>query len=275
MSEKTSFRKRAPRVVADVTRGEIVGVVEIAAPPERVFHALTDPAEVQTWWGSPELYRVTRWTADVRAGGAWKSEGVSVDGEPFSVEGEFVEVDPPRLLVQTWRPAWDSFHTTTIRYHLDPIPGGTRLTLRHDGFADRTASCDDHAEGWERVLGWLGAHLSPPGQSPQGAQQAPQVARFFCRLIPPRTTFPADMTAEEATHMAAHATYWRGVAADGPAVAFGPVGDPAGAWGLGVLEANDVAHAERLLAADPIILANLGFRYEKLPMFGLIARPGG
>ena len=265
MSAKSSWKKRTPRVVADVTRGEIVGVVEIAAPPEKVFHALTDPAEVQAWWGAPELYRTTRWTADLRPGGAWKSEGVHADGRTFAVEGEFVEIDPPRLLVQTWRPAWDGFNTTTIRYHLDPIPGGTRLTLRHQGFADGVTSCDDHAEGWKRVLGWLGGHVAP-------LPPAPSAGRFFCRLVPPRTTFPGDISAEEAKAMAQHAAYWHEVAAEGPAVAFGPVADPAGAWGLGVLEADDTAHADALLAADPIIVANLGFRYEKLPMFGLITR---
>jgi len=30
----------------------IVGEVEVAAPPERVFAGLTDPAELAVWWGS-------------------------------------------------------------------------------------------------------------------------------------------------------------------------------------------------------------------------------
>ena len=37
------------------TAGEdIVGKVELAVPPERVYAALTDPAELARWWGGAE-----------------------------------------------------------------------------------------------------------------------------------------------------------------------------------------------------------------------------
>ncbi|MGB7630001.1 MAG: SRPBCC domain-containing protein, partial [Candidatus Deferrimicrobium sp.] len=61
---------------------------------------------------------------------AWCTEGVGADGQPFSVGGEFVEVDPPRKLVQTWRADWDGGNVTTITYRLEPIAGGTRLRRR-------------------------------------------------------------------------------------------------------------------------------------------------
>jgi uncharacterized protein YndB with AHSA1/START domain len=149
----TAIPKSAARAVADLSRGLILASVEIAAPPDRVFTALAS-AEVADWWGSPELYRVTRWTGEVKPGGAWRSEGVGADGKPFAVGGEFLEIDPPRLLVQTWKPEWVPGPPTTVRYQLDPIPGGTKVTVRHDGFTD-TASCESHSQGWERVLGWL------------------------------------------------------------------------------------------------------------------------
>ena len=79
--------KSGARAVADIEEGRILGSVEIAAPPERVFRALTT-AEQAEWWGSPELYRVTKWTGDARRGGRWRSEGVGADGHEFSVEGE-------------------------------------------------------------------------------------------------------------------------------------------------------------------------------------------
>jgi uncharacterized protein YndB with AHSA1/START domain len=31
--------------------------IEIAVPPERVFHALTTPNELEAWWESPNTYR--------------------------------------------------------------------------------------------------------------------------------------------------------------------------------------------------------------------------
>ena len=150
--------KGAARAVADLSAGIILASVEIDAPPERVFAALASP-EVAEWWGSPETYRVTRWTGDVRPGGAWRSEGVSADGKPFSVSGEFLEVRAPRLLVQTWTYDWGNKATTTIRYQIDAIPTGSRVTVRHEGFGDDAADCEAHAQGWERVLEWLGSHF--------------------------------------------------------------------------------------------------------------------
>ena len=148
---------RTARSIADVHGGVILATVDIAAPPERVFRALTTSDIVQ-WWGSAETYRTTKWTGDVRVGGAWVAEGVGQDG-PFSVRGEFLEVDPPHKLVQTWRPDWDGDHPTTLTHRLEPVPGGTRLTLRHEGFGDRADSCRAHGDGWELVLTWLATHL--------------------------------------------------------------------------------------------------------------------
>ena len=146
------------RALTDLSAGTIVATVEIAAAPERVFAALST-AEVAEWWGSPDLYRVTRWTADLRPGGAWRSEGVDANGKSFSVSGRILEVDPPRLLVQTWNYDWDSGGSTIVRYQVEPIPSGTRLTVRHEGFLPDSADCRSHAIGWERVLGWLADHL--------------------------------------------------------------------------------------------------------------------
>jgi uncharacterized protein YndB with AHSA1/START domain len=150
--------KGAARAVADLSRGSILASVEIAAPPERVFAAIST-SELSEWWGSADSYRVTRHVADLRPGGAWRSDGVSADGKPFSVSGEVLEIDPPRLLVQTWKYDWGPGPTTTIRYQIDPIPGGSRVTVRHEGFGDQAQSCEDHALGWERVLTWLQTHF--------------------------------------------------------------------------------------------------------------------
>lgn len=150
---------KSARAVADVSNGIVLANVEIAAPPERVFRALTSD-DITRWWGSDDAYRTTKWTGEVRAGGTWVAEGVGRDGQPFSISGEFLEVDPPHKIVQTWRPTWDGNHETTLTYRLEPIPGGTRLTLRHEGFGDRAESCRSRSNGWERVLTWLQTYLA-------------------------------------------------------------------------------------------------------------------
>jgi uncharacterized protein YndB with AHSA1/START domain len=255
----TVSKRRAARAIADVTQGTILATVDIAAPPERVFRALTTPEELVRWWGSEEAYRTTGWTADLRTGGKWRAEGRGADGNPFWVEGEFLEVDPPHKLVQTWKPQWDGGHATTITYRLEPTAEGTRVTVRHEGFGDRVESCRMHAEGWERVLGWLGDHAESEKAS------APSKF-FFCRLLPPRPTFAMDMTAEERAMMAEHAAYWTRHLHAGNVVVFGPVGDPSGPWGLGVVRVADEAELRAFTAGDPAIRSERGFRYEVLPM---------
>jgi uncharacterized protein len=88
---------------------------------------------------------------------------------------------------------------------------------------------------------------------------------FFLRLIPPRPTFATDMTPGEREVMAAHAAYLSGLIDKGIGVAFGPVFDPAGAWGMGIVEAADEAAARALTDKDPVVIAGIG-RYEIAPM---------
>jgi uncharacterized protein YndB with AHSA1/START domain len=78
----------------DVVTAEIF----IAAPPARVFAAITDPYQMPKWWGQQGMYKITEWKGDLRPGGKWSSVGVSVDGSSFRVGGEYLEVDPPRTL---------------------------------------------------------------------------------------------------------------------------------------------------------------------------------
>jgi uncharacterized protein YndB with AHSA1/START domain len=146
--------------IADVDRGTVKADVEIAAPPEAVFRALTDPTELAAWWGSDDAYRTHAWRVDLRVGGRWSCEAVNAkDGHLSQVRGEYLEVDPPRRLVLTWEPSWERFARTTIRYDLSPTTAGTRLVVTHSGFTT-AASAEGHAEGWNRVLGWLGRRFA-------------------------------------------------------------------------------------------------------------------
>ena len=80
----------------------VLAEVFIAAPPERVFQAITDPQQMPLWWGQQGLYRVTEWKADLRPGGTGTATAWAPMASTFSVEGEYLEIDPPRLLVHTW-----------------------------------------------------------------------------------------------------------------------------------------------------------------------------
>ena len=95
---------------------------------------------------------------------------------------------------------------------------------------------------------------------------------FLYKLLPPRPSFAFDMTPEEAAVMQAHSAYWQGLLKRGTAVAFGPVAEPTGAWGLGVLEVDDPAEADRVRDGDPAVTSGVATA-EVHPMLSTIVRP--
>jgi uncharacterized protein YndB with AHSA1/START domain len=156
----------------------VTAEIFIAAPLERVYQALTDPAQTPRWWGQEGLYRVTESTADFRVGGKWLSKGVGADGTTFSVEGEYLEIDPPRLIVHTWVSSYAPGLTTVVHWQLEPaaVHGlhpsgpkkagmGTLVKVRQKGFAGFPQQAISHGEGWKRVLGWLLSYVEKPTNS--------------------------------------------------------------------------------------------------------------
>lgn len=137
----------------------IVSELEIEAPPAIVFAALTDPKQLQQWWGDEKTYRADHWTVDARKGGKWRSEGKSVTGQPFFVEGEYLEIDPPKVLAYTWKPSWIEVSPTVVRFVLTARGNGTHLVVTHSGFSGNNTARDNHAQGWPGVLNWLRVYV--------------------------------------------------------------------------------------------------------------------
>lgn len=89
---------------------------------------------------------------------------------------------------------------------------------------------------------------------------------FFYKLIAPRPTFPADITPAEAELMQRHVVYWRGWMDAGHVIAFGPVADPKGVFGIAITRLDEGMDPQSLADGDPVVAAGLGFRYEVHPM---------
>jgi uncharacterized protein YndB with AHSA1/START domain len=125
--------------------------VDIAAPPEAVWRALTDPAliakylhgtAVETDWveGTPIIWR-----------GEWQ-------GREYEDKGEVLLVDPPyRLSVTHWSPLTGepdepaNYHH--VGYALEAIGGGrTRLTLTHGNAPTQEAADAMVENGWRPTL---------------------------------------------------------------------------------------------------------------------------
>ena len=152
-----SVIKTHARAVSDLVDGSVVASVEIAKTPDRVFQALAS-REVITWWVNPGVFDTREWTGDVRVGGSWSASGVA-RGAPYTLVGEFLEVDPPRKLVQTWQMKGTPGSPSTVTYMLETIPGGTRLTVRHSGIAapDQRANV---GAGWRSSFDQLAEIMS-------------------------------------------------------------------------------------------------------------------
>ena len=98
------------------------------------------------------------------------------------------------------------------------------------------------------------------------------MAYFFFRLNPPRPSFAIDMSPVERQVMMDHVAYWTSLAQQRCAIAFGPVADPKGGWGVGLVDVPDIDAAQQLSANDPVTTSQIGFVTEILPMRQLVLR---
>jgi uncharacterized protein YndB with AHSA1/START domain len=136
----------------------IVQEVSIKAPAERVFEALTDPAQRIKWWGAEGRFRTTHMESDLRPGGKWMMSGIGVGGRPFTVTGVYRTIDRPRLLSFTWLPNWQPDATESlVRLDLVEKDGVTLVRLTHSGLV--TAASRESHRGWPQILGWLQAYV--------------------------------------------------------------------------------------------------------------------
>jgi uncharacterized protein YciI len=95
------------------------------------------------------------------------------------------------------------------------------------------------------------------------------MSHYLYKLIPPRPTFATDMTDAERTVMGQHVGYWQQLLERGSAVVFGPVNDPAGSWGLAVVNAESKADVDTVGRNDPAVVSGVA-RFEICAMPGAI-----
>jgi uncharacterized protein YciI len=95
---------------------------------------------------------------------------------------------------------------------------------------------------------------------------------FFCKFYPPRKDFLSTMTPSEARLMKEHGAYLQGLVEKEKVVAHGPVQDPAGGFGLSLFKIEDGEDIDAFTAADPMVIAATGARYEVYPMLQLRTR---
>ena len=140
---------------------EKVFEIYIKTTPERLWKAITDTEMKRKYTFGAVV--TSDWTPGSRY------EGVGL-GTPI-FEGENLEIDPPRRLVQSFRALWGddvkSEGTSRVSWEIDPVGDSCRLLVTHDQL--REDANKQLYGGWPMVLSGLktlletGEMLTTPG----------------------------------------------------------------------------------------------------------------
>ena len=147
---------------------------EIAAPPDAVFRALTEPGELDRWW-------TTSAESDARTGGAfdynWEFEP-GAGREDHRQSGSYEAVVENERVAYPWKAGGSD---TSVDVTLAPSGSGTTVRLVHSGWGDTAEageSVDMHEQGWGFFLENLKRYLER-GEDQRSAMglKTPAVAR--------------------------------------------------------------------------------------------------
>jgi len=142
---------------------EKVFEIYIRTSPERLWEAITD-SDIRSKYSFGNEFR-SDWTPGSRI------EMTNPRSEMLLGEGENLEVDPPRRLVQTMVALWSddvkSEGTSRVTWEIEPVGDSCRLTVVHDQL--REGANSELYGGWPMILSglktWLesGELLTTPG----------------------------------------------------------------------------------------------------------------
>ena len=137
--------------------------IYIKTTPERLWEAITDP-EIR-----PKYNFGTRQISDFTPGS--RVEVTHPGGDALLGEGQNLEVDPPRRLVQSMVALWSdeakAEGTSRVTWDIEPVGDSCRLTVTHDQL--REGANEELYGGWPMILSglktWLetGELLTTPG----------------------------------------------------------------------------------------------------------------
>lgn len=146
---------------------EKVFEIYIKTTPERLWQAITDPEMRQKYTFGVGVY------SDWRSGSPYKAKAGAATISPSMTifEGENLEVDPPRRLVQSFRALWSEDvkreGTSRVTWEIEPVGDSCRLTVTHDQL--REGANSELYGGWPQILSGLktlletGGSLTTPG----------------------------------------------------------------------------------------------------------------
>jgi uncharacterized protein YndB with AHSA1/START domain len=123
--------------------------VYIKATPERLWQAITDPAQTSIYYFGSLV------ESDFQVGSPLRY--TQPDGS-LDIEGEILEIDPPRRLVHSFSTRWEANEDppTTVTWEITPMGSeACLLAVTHGGFTSENATYESVKGGWPMILSGL------------------------------------------------------------------------------------------------------------------------
>jgi uncharacterized protein YndB with AHSA1/START domain len=138
--------------------------IDIDAPPERVWRALTTAKELSEW------FKVSL-DGEIEAGREVWMTSLYPGHENIRFRVAFIELTPPTRFVWQWHANavdqtfdYSKEQRTTVTFTLEPNGRGTRLTVSETGFdgvslGRRAKAFSENSKGWAEVIVWIKQHV--------------------------------------------------------------------------------------------------------------------
>jgi uncharacterized protein YndB with AHSA1/START domain len=150
---------------SDTSNREIVISRVLEAPRERVWEAMTDPKQLDAWWGPTGFRNITQEIA-IKPGGIWRHTMIGPDGAEYLNVTKFEEVVKPERLVYVNGGGRKGGPGTSFRatWMLNALGEKTELTMRlvFKTPEDRDLVVREFGavEGGKQTLGRLAEHVA-------------------------------------------------------------------------------------------------------------------
>ncbi len=164
--------KKSIEEAREEARMEKVFEIYIKTTPERLWEAITDGELRRRYWFGVGV--TSKWTPGSRYAAIHPLASAAI------YEGENLEVDPPRRLVQSFTAQWSEDvkreGTSRVTWEIEPVGDSCRLTVTHDQL--REDANEEIYGGWPQILSGLktlletGESLTTPGSLRYSTQSA-------------------------------------------------------------------------------------------------------
>ena len=142
---------------------KLVYEIFVRTTPEKLWRAITEPEFTRQYFHGSAI------TTPLKKGGPYRS--TTADGT-LLVDGEFLECDPPRKLVHTWRVHWNpalSHELSKVSYLIEQQGENCKLTVVHE-CENAPQTAEVVKAGWPAIISSLKSLLETGNPLPGVAE---------------------------------------------------------------------------------------------------------